>query len=83
MLTIEILQMAKSCGMLDVAVGQIEMLCKLVADAEREKCAKVCDELAMEWQNAAWSRSAVEAHAIRGVAESIRARSLALNTQSA
>jgi hypothetical protein len=44
------------------------------AAAEREACADACDQQANAWQQAAWSHSAIEAHAIRQCAAAIRSR---------
>lgn len=58
----------------DWCVTFAQLATKKAVEAEREACAKVCDEQVNAWQQAAWGRSAVEAHAIRQCADAIRAR---------
>lgn len=77
----KIMQMVRESGMTFIlgqphqkVLEQLTRFAAMAAAEEREDCAKVCDERAQAWQNVAWSRSATEAHAIRGVAAIIRAR---------
>ncbi len=77
----DVLRMVRESGMTFIlgqphqkVLEQLTRFAGLVAERERKACKKLCDDAAQEWQNVAWSRSATEAHAIRGVSDAIRAR---------
>ena len=78
------LNFAKDAGLVDPSpyidpwpnqLDAWERFAALVAAAEREACAKVCDERAEAWR-AVTSDSQREAHAITDCGEIIRARSI-------
>jgi hypothetical protein len=78
-MTQEIIQMARDSGMELYGLGKdrarfvyyLEAFAKLVAEAEREACAKVCDDKHDTWR---WDDEADSASGPRDCAAAIRAR---------
>jgi len=59
----EIIAFAQHCGLPDpmVFIAAYERFANLVAAAEREECAKLCDELQQQWRPAGECADAIRA----------------------
>ena len=73
---VEIIELGKQAGLCDkegrddnsiIITDHLRRFAKLVADAERESCAKVCDRMAQRTQD-------IRSAALESAAENIRAR---------
>lgn len=80
----EIIELAKQCGLLDEVNGwdvwfpdELEAFAKLVAEKEREACAKLCEETVCKAQDS-WDRGVNTA--CTELARAIRARGGNANT---
>ena len=76
----EIIEMAKQAGYLDLSfdrgmeLKELRAFAKLVAEKEREECAKICDDRVTAYQYATdpWAREHIDE--AKHLAETIRAR---------
>ena len=74
----EIIEMAEKvygkCDWHDSALAHLEQFAKLVAEKEREACAKICDDRVTAYQYATDSWAQEHINEARHLADAIRAR---------